>query len=94
MVASELTSPVPQVADEVGVTKVGTSDCFQHVVPLSAALQSVPTSQEQVQGCEMHDAHCSADTRKRGIKQDDVSKSCPPSLRAGFPAVKNVKKFV
>ena len=39
----------------------------------------------------MRDVNCPSDIRKRGIKKDGVSKSCPPSLRAGSPSFQNVK---
>ena len=39
----------------------------------------------QTPDIEMRDASHSLDIRKRGIKKDGVSKSCPPSLRAGSP---------
>ncbi len=59
----------------------------QYVITPPRAQASPSGYQVQAIDAEMRDVKHSSDSRKRGVKKDLVSKSCPPTLRAVSPRV-------
>ena len=88
-IAGELIVPISQMAEAMGITGPETPAGLQQLVPPKKVSQSSQGDKEQAQGCEMPYASVVADTRKRRVKKDIASKSCPPSIRAISPAFKN-----
>ena len=80
-----LPSDASQVNLGIGPSDVDVPKNQQRVIRPSIARGPSLTCHLQTQDVEMRDASHSLDTRKRGVKKDGVSKSCPPSLRAGSP---------
>ena len=59
----------------------------QYVTTPSRSHASLSGYGAQVTDAEMKDVKHSSDSRKRGVKKDLVSKSCPPTLRAASPRI-------
>ena len=73
----------PQVDIGVGASEAELPKRHQLVISPPIARVSPPVCYVQTPDFEMQDVNHSPDIRKRGITKDGVSKSCPPSLRAG-----------
>ena len=75
----------PQVDVGIGSSEAEFPKRQQHVISPPIARGPSPVCHVQTPDIEMRDVNHSLDIPKRGIKKDGVSKSCPPSLRAGSP---------
>ena len=59
----------------------------QYIATPSRSHASLSGYGAQATDAEMKDVKHSADSRKRGVKKDLVSKSCPPTLRTASPRI-------
>ena len=77
-----------QIGSDGALLGCGVTGCQQYVTtPLKSQLP-LGCGRTQPTDTEMRDVKRSSDSRKRGVKKDLVSKSCPPSLRAISPRTK------
>ena len=59
----------------------------QQCIAIPSKMSSLSVHCAHVEDSEMKDARHQSESRKRGVKKDLVSKSCPPSLRTASPKI-------